>query len=158
MSRCYYPVSGSNCWSGIFNHKSTPSTDIAARSLSTKLKLGKGMDDGKLQLTAGTRFECRWHQVWERYPFASHFSHASAGIVLYVGSESFTKGTRVIISATRLIDRPIIGPELHASIGVNIQGPSLIRRPIGYQTASVPTTCILRTIRGNTFASPTRTL
>jgi hypothetical protein len=29
----------------------------------------------------------------------------------------------------RLLDRPIIGPELHPSIGVNIQGPSLIRVP-----------------------------
>ncbi len=33
------------------------------------------------------------------------------------------------ISATRLCDRPIIGPELHPSIGVNIQGPSLIKVP-----------------------------
>src|SRR5690242_9119612 len=29
----------------------------------------------------------------------------------------------------RLLDRPIIGPELHDSIGLNIQGPSLIRVP-----------------------------
>lgn len=29
----------------------------------------------------------------------------------------------------RLLDAPIIGPSLHASIGVNIQGPSLIRVP-----------------------------
>ena len=31
--------------------------------------------------------------------------------------------------ARRLLDRPIIGPDLHPSIGVNIQGPSLIRAP-----------------------------
>ena len=31
--------------------------------------------------------------------------------------------------AVRLLDRPIIGPDLHPSIGVNIQGPSLIRVP-----------------------------
>ncbi|HTQ34745.1 MAG TPA: hypothetical protein VMI30_11280 [Stellaceae bacterium] len=31
--------------------------------------------------------------------------------------------------AARLLDRPIIGPDLHPSIGVNIQGPSLIRAP-----------------------------
>jgi len=31
--------------------------------------------------------------------------------------------------ATRLLDGPIVGPELHPSIGVNIQGPSLIRVP-----------------------------
>lgn len=30
---------------------------------------------------------------------------------------------------TRLLDRPIIGPELHPSLGPNIQGPSLIRVP-----------------------------
>lgn len=33
------------------------------------------------------------------------------------------------ITATRLLDHPIIGPDLDASIGVNIQGPSLIRVP-----------------------------
>lgn len=33
------------------------------------------------------------------------------------------------IQVTRLIDAPIIGPALHPSIGVNIQGPSLIRAP-----------------------------
>ena len=31
--------------------------------------------------------------------------------------------------AQRLLDQPIIGPDLHPSIGVNIQGPSLIRVP-----------------------------
>ncbi|MEX2617471.1 MAG: hypothetical protein WD767_15365 [Alphaproteobacteria bacterium] len=31
--------------------------------------------------------------------------------------------------ATRLLDRPIITPDSHPSIGVNIQGPSLIRVP-----------------------------
>lgn len=30
---------------------------------------------------------------------------------------------------TRLLDRPIIGPDLHQSLGPNIQGPSLIRVP-----------------------------
>lgn len=33
------------------------------------------------------------------------------------------------IGINRLLDRPIIGPALHESIGVNIQGPSLIRVP-----------------------------
>jgi hypothetical protein len=33
------------------------------------------------------------------------------------------------IRVTRLANGPIIGPELHPSIGVNIQGPSLIRVP-----------------------------
>jgi hypothetical protein len=35
----------------------------------------------------------------------------------------------VNISVTRLGNGPIVGPELHPSIGVNIQGPSLIRVP-----------------------------
>ena len=33
------------------------------------------------------------------------------------------------IRVTRLANGPIIGPELHPSIGMNIQGPSLIRVP-----------------------------
>ena len=33
------------------------------------------------------------------------------------------------IRVTRLANGPIIGPDLHPSIGVNIQGPSLIRVP-----------------------------
>lgn len=33
------------------------------------------------------------------------------------------------VTVTRLLDRPIISPDLHPSIGVNIQGPSLIRVP-----------------------------
>lgn len=33
------------------------------------------------------------------------------------------------VRVTRLLDGPIIGPELHPSIGANIQGPSLIRVP-----------------------------
>lgn len=33
------------------------------------------------------------------------------------------------VRAERLLDRPIVTPDLHPSIGVNIQGPSLIRVP-----------------------------
>jgi len=33
------------------------------------------------------------------------------------------------VRVERLLDRPIIWPDLHPSIGVNIQGPSLIRAP-----------------------------
>ncbi len=35
---------------------------------------------------------------------------------------------------TRLVDHPIVGPELDPSIGVNIQGPSLIRAPSWLET------------------------
>ena len=33
------------------------------------------------------------------------------------------------IKVARVLDKPIIGPDIHPSIGVNIQGPSLIRVP-----------------------------
>ena len=33
------------------------------------------------------------------------------------------------VNVERLLDQPIVGPALHPSIGVNIQGPSLIRVP-----------------------------
>lgn len=33
------------------------------------------------------------------------------------------------VRVTRLLDKPIIGPDLHPSTGVNIQGPSLIKVP-----------------------------
>ena len=33
------------------------------------------------------------------------------------------------VTITRMMDKPIIGPDLHPSIGENIQGPSLIRVP-----------------------------
>ncbi len=33
------------------------------------------------------------------------------------------------LRVTRLVDGPIVGPDLHPSIGTNIQGPSLIRVP-----------------------------
>ena len=33
-----------------------------------------------------------------------------------------------------LLDRPLIGPDIHPSIGENIQGPSLIKVPTGYPT------------------------
>ena len=33
------------------------------------------------------------------------------------------------VTVTRLLDGPIIGPDLHPSLGVNIQGPSLLRAP-----------------------------
>ena len=33
------------------------------------------------------------------------------------------------VTITRLMDKPIIGPDLHPSIGENIQGPSLMQVP-----------------------------
>ncbi|MDP6534951.1 MAG: hypothetical protein QGG02_01180 [Gammaproteobacteria bacterium] len=33
------------------------------------------------------------------------------------------------VNITRLLDKPLIGPGIHPSIGVNIQGPSMIRVP-----------------------------
>src|SRR5438067_646026 len=42
---------------------------------------------------------------------------------------SATRSSHMNIRVTRLANGPIIGPHLHPSIGVNIQGPSLIRVP-----------------------------
>ena len=45
---------------------------------------------------------------------------------------NFTYGQQPDLSSvtiTRLADQPIIGPDIHPSTGVNIQGPSLIRVP-----------------------------
>src|SRR5579872_4356423 len=39
------------------------------------------------------------------------------------------RGVAMKIRVTRLGNGPIIGPDLHPGIGVNIQGPSLIRVP-----------------------------
>jgi len=33
------------------------------------------------------------------------------------------------VRVKRLLDQPIISPDLHPSIGLNIQGPSMIRAP-----------------------------
>ena len=35
----------------------------------------------------------------------------------------------MVVKVQRLVDQPIISPDLHPSIGLNIQGPSLIRLP-----------------------------
>lgn len=45
------------------------------------------------------------------------------------GSVSATRPEGVSIRVVRLLDSPIITPQLHPSIGENIQGPSLIRVP-----------------------------
>jgi hypothetical protein len=49
---------------------------------------------------------------------------AVTGISLYLTSQA-----QQAVTVERLIDRAIIGPDLHPSIGRNIQGPSLIRVP-----------------------------
>ena len=38
-------------------------------------------------------------------------------------------GEKSAVRVRRLLDKPIISPDLHPSIGVNIQGPSLVRVP-----------------------------
>jgi hypothetical protein len=49
----------------------------------------------------------------------------------------------VHVRVTRLASGPIIGPHLHPSIGVNIQGPSLIRVPYDADTGHcVLTSCV----------------
>jgi len=57
----------------------------------------------------------------------------SAGVVLIVAlltwQAAAAQTARPPVRVERLLDRPIITPELHPSIGPNIQGPSLIRVP-----------------------------
>ena len=53
-----------------------------------------------------------------------------ATAMLIFASEIFAQDTDLSsITVTRLMDQPIIRPDLHPSIGQNIQGPSLIRVP-----------------------------
>lgn len=51
------------------------------------------------------------------------------GIVLGVTGVSTAQPRGDAVRVERLLDRPIITPQLHPSIGANIQGPSLIRVP-----------------------------
>ena len=51
----------------------------------------------------------------------------------------------------RLLDRPIITPSLHPTIGQNIQGPSLIRVPDWVEDPLGTTICISQITRGGTF-------
>ena len=52
-----------------------------------------------------------------------------AGCVLTMPGTVAGQATRPVVTAVRLLDRPIISPDLDSSIGPNIQGPSLIRVP-----------------------------
>ena len=53
-----------------------------------------------------------------------------ATALLLFTSEIFAQETTLSsVTVTRLMDQPIIRPDLHPSIGQNIQGPSLIRVP-----------------------------
>jgi hypothetical protein len=57
--------------------------------------------------------------------------YSLAGSILYFAASSFTLAqvSPDPVNITRLLDAPIIGPEIHPSIGENIQGPSLVRVP-----------------------------
>ena len=50
-------------------------------------------------------------------------------IVLLLGVASACQAPATRVRVERLLDGPIIGPDLDPSIGQNIQGPSLIRVP-----------------------------
>ena len=54
---------------------------------------------------------------------------AFAVIVLLLGVLSAYQPPATHVRVERLLDGPIIGPDLDPSIGQNIQGPSLIRVP-----------------------------
>ena len=51
------------------------------------------------------------------------------GIAICVMGAAFGQAARSTVRVERLLDAPIIRPQLHPSIGTNIQGPSLIRVP-----------------------------
>ena len=53
------------------------------------------------------------------------FALVCLGAIICLAAEAPAQSVRV----ERLVDAPIIRPDLHPSIGVNIQGPSLIRVP-----------------------------
>mgnify|MGYP005721754761 FL=1 len=48
-------------------------------------------------------------------------------LALLMSATTLAQSPRVTV--TRLLDRPLIGPDIHPSIGENIQGPSLIKVP-----------------------------
>lgn len=54
---------------------------------------------------------------------------AIVGCVVLVSCSTFAQTPRAPVRVERLLDRPIITPELHPSLGPNIQGPSLIKVP-----------------------------
>ena len=54
---------------------------------------------------------------------------AAAAAVAFGAAPADAQTTGPGVRVERLLDRPIITPDLHPSIGVNIQGPSLIRVP-----------------------------
>ena len=53
----------------------------------------------------------------------------SLGVLVAVTGTAVAQPGRQAVRIERLLDRPIIAPQLHPSIGANIQGPSLIRVP-----------------------------
>ena len=54
---------------------------------------------------------------------------ALAASIVLIGITSTVFAGESPVRIKRLLDRPIIGPDLHPSIGQNIQGPSVIRVP-----------------------------
>jgi hypothetical protein len=50
-------------------------------------------------------------------------------LALTVAAAAGQRAVSLSVRVERLVDRPIITPELHTSLGPNIQGPSLIRVP-----------------------------
>ena len=50
-------------------------------------------------------------------------------IAVWMAGTGFAQAMQTALRVERLLDRPIITPQLHPSIGPNIQGPSLIRIP-----------------------------
>ena len=77
----------------------------------------------------------------------------SLGIAVWITGTA-AQATHSPVRAERLLEKPIITPQLHPSIGANIQGPSLVRVPDWVKTPPASTTSTLPITRPVTSASP----
>src|SRR5437016_14360394 len=76
----------------------------------------------------GNQFtQCLGWRIEEDMGTSRHFRVASLAIAITTAASAQTAEAPVRVN--RLLDRPIITPQSDASIGPNIQGPSLIRVP-----------------------------
>lgn len=70
-------------------------------------------------------------QILQRISYSRYQLLSKAIIALFsiACCSALTAQVPASVSVTRILDKPMIGPEIHPSIGENIQGPSLIKVP-----------------------------
>lgn len=78
--------------------------------------------DGPTSAVRDEHWENVWGTDWMSRLLRTTLLFACASLCLTLEAQQ-------LVTVERLIDRPIIAPDLHPSIGSNIQGPSLIRVP-----------------------------